>query len=436
MKFIHAGAIYAVANIASAGVPFVLLPLLTRVLGPSEFGHIVSFSLLVTLCITVAGLNAHAALGVVWFKCSHIEVPAYTAMALAVATVSTLLAAPAVALVLWWFPEYASGITPIWGFIAALTAGSGVILQCRLVLWQSQGKPIHSAVMQFSASVLNVGLSLFAVVSLHWGGDGRNAGIAAAAVLMACLSFAVFISAGEVRWQPQRKQVTTLVLFGLPLIFHILAGVILSSADRWAVSIRLGQHELGVYGATAQLGTVMAVLADAFVKAYSPWLYGKLSSKNMKDRYCAVGAVYAAIPAFVGLAVIVGVLLYAASSMLLGPQYRSSASVLPWFMLGGAFSGVYLCTSVMYFFSGRTALLAKVTTTTAVFGGTLTWILVGTFGIQGAAAGYALTQVMLALLTTLVAFKSFDLPWNEPREAMSVWVRCILPQLNHSPRSP
>ena len=65
MNFLHSGAIYAAANIASAGVPFLLLPLLTRVLGPVEYGHVVSFTLLVTLCLTVAGLNAHAALGVV-----------------------------------------------------------------------------------------------------------------------------------------------------------------------------------------------------------------------------------------------------------------------------------------------------------------------------------------------------------------------------------
>ncbi len=428
MKFVHAGAIYAVANIASAGVPFLLLPLLTRVLGPSEFGQVVNFSLLVTLCLTVAGLNAHAALGVVWFKRSREEVPAYTATALAVAAGSTLLITPVVALALWWFPEHSSGVTPVWGAIAALTAGSGVVLNCRLVLWQSQGKAIHSAVFQFGASVLNVGLSLFAVLALHWQGDGRNAGIAAASVLMACLSFAVFAGAGELRWAPQREQMKTLVAFGLPLVFHSLAGVLLSSADRWTVSVKLGAHELGVYGAGAQLGMVMAVLADAFVKAYSPWLFARLTSDDPEDAHCAVGAVYTAMPTFVVMAIIVGAALFAASAYLLGPQYRAAAVVLPWFMLGGAFSGMYLCTSVMYFFAGRTSLLATVTTMAALCGAATTWLLVGNFGIRGAAIGYAMTQGMLALFTNAVAFKSFDLPWGEPRKALRVWTRRLLAQ--------
>ena len=78
-----------------------MLPLLTRVLGPVEYGHVVSFTLLVTLCLTVAGLNAHAALGVVWFQRPHAEIPAFTGTALAIVIVSTLLVAPLVAGAIW-----------------------------------------------------------------------------------------------------------------------------------------------------------------------------------------------------------------------------------------------------------------------------------------------------------------------------------------------
>ena len=323
--------------------------------------------------------------------------------------------------VLLLFPGLGSGISPAWGAAAALTAGSSVILQCRLVLWQSQHRPVSNAVVQFSASVLNVVLSLIAVVLLGWGGDGRNAGISVAAGLMACLSIGLFIKSGEVRWAPDREQLKTLVAFGLPLVLHTLAGVLLSTADRWTVSVTLGSHALGVYGAGAQLGMVMAVLADAFVKAYGPWLYSKLASSRDEDKLCAVGAIYAAMPTFTCVAALVGTMLHWASGALLGPQYRAAADVLPWFMLGGAFSGVYLCTSVLFFFSGRTGLLASATLSSAVCGALCTWFLVSTLGVTGAAIGYALTQGLLALFTSTLAVKTFDLPWREPGKALSVW---------------
>ena len=431
MQFIHAGAIYAMANIASAAVPFLLLPLLTRVLGPAEYAHIVSFALLVTLCLTVVGLNAHAVLGVVWFTLPREEIPAFTGTALGLAVGSTVIMAPTVAAILWLFPNVGGGISPAWGAAAALTAGATVILQCRLVLLQSQHRPIPNAVLQFTASLLNVGLSLVAVLVFGWGGDGRNAGIVVANALMACIAIGLFIGARETRWAPDRAQLRTIITFGAPLIVHTLAAVLLSTSDRWAVSLKLGPRALGVYGVGAQLGMVMAILADAFVKAFGPWLYAKITSPDPDDKHSAVGAIYTAMPAFVCMAAVVGVVLHLISSALLGPQYRAAASVLPFFMLGGAFSGIYLCTSGLYFVSGRTALLARVTLSSAAIGASLTWVLVSMFGVPGAAIGYAATQGVLALLTTTVAMKSFDLPWGDPGKAITIWSRSVLGSLDH-----
>lgn len=421
MSFLRAGVIYAAANVASAAVPFMLLPLLTRMLTPDQYGQVVSFSLLVTLCMTLAGLNAHAALGVVWFKKPRQAMPAFTGTALALAIGSTALVAATVAAVLVRWPSLAAGITPGWGAMAALTAGAGIILQCRLVLWQSQQRPLRNAVLQVSSSAINVGLSLLAVLAFGLGSSGRNGGIAAAAVLMALLSLVLFLREGDVRWAPDRKQLRELVAFGLPLILHTLAGVLLGTADRWTVSVHLGVHALGVYGAGAQLGMVMGILADAFVKAYGPWLYAKLASKDEADQRAAVGAVYIAMPAFFVLAAVVGVALQWASTLLLGAKYQEAASVLPWFMLGGAFSGVYLCTSVLFFFSARTGLLSLITSSAAVCGALCTWQLVAHIGIEGAAMGYAVTQGLLALFTTVVAMRSFDLPWQQPGQGLRVW---------------
>lgn len=421
MKFLHTGATYALGNIASAAVPFLLLPLLTRVLGPAEYAQVVGFSLLVSLCQTVAGLNAHAMLGVIWFQRPRAEIPAFTGTAVALAIGSSLTVAPVVAITLWLLPGIGGGITPAWGALAALTAGANVLLQCRLVLWQSQQRPLHSAALQFTASVLNVALSLVAVLLFSWGGDGRNAGIAATAVLVANIALVLFYRAGELRWAPDRAQLAALMSFGLPLIVHSLAGVLLGAADRWTVSIKLDAQALGIYGAGAQLGMVMAILADAFVKSYSPWIYNKLKSGLPDDRYCVVGAIYAAMPAFLGAAVLVWVGLKALSTLLLGPQYRAAVAILPWFMLGGAFTGMYMCTSGLYFFSGRTSLLASVTLSCALLGATATWLLVGRVGLQGAAIGYALTQGVLAAITTAVAVRSFDLPWGALSKSLAVW---------------
>ncbi len=163
MNVFRAGVVYAGANVASAAVPFLLLPLLTRVLAPAEYGHIVAFALLITLCMPLAGLSVHAAVGVAWFSRPRDQIPAYNGTALVLAVGTTLLLAPIAVLIVMAAPSLVADLPAPWAAVAALTAGANVILQCRLVLWQSQQQPFKNALLQVTASVLNVGLSLIAV---------------------------------------------------------------------------------------------------------------------------------------------------------------------------------------------------------------------------------------------------------------------------------
>lgn len=426
MGFLRASAIYAAANVASAAVPFMLLPMLTRLFSPAEYGQVVSFALWVALCTPLAGLSMHGAVGVAWFSRKGADMQAFTGTAASIALACTATLATTVALLMSPAPALGLGLTPAWAAVAAITAGAGILFQCRLVLWQSQQRPAANAVFQIGASLLNIVLSLAAVLLLGWGGEGRNAGIAIAATAMALTAVVSLRRRGELRWAPRSDHARALLAFGLPLVPHALAGVLLGTADRWFVSLYLGAQSLGVYGAGAQLGMVMSVVADAVVKAYSPWLYSMLKSGKRGDRLCVVGAIYASVPAFALIAAIVGIGLLLVSDMLLGPQYRAASDVLPWFVFGGACSGIYYCISGLYFFKGRTGLLAVATVTAALLATPLTWLFVATLGTLGAAIGFACTQVLLTVCVGVVASRSFDLPWCEPRVSLSIWFRRAL----------
>ncbi len=421
MNVFRAGAIYAAANAVSAAVPFLLLPLLTRVLGPEEYGQVIAFSMLVMVCLPFAGLNVHPAVSLRWFTHSRQEMSDFVGAALCVGIVSTIGAAVLAASILSVWPHLLGGaLGGIWGAVAALTAGANVLLQCRLLLWQSQQKAVQNAAMQIAASFLNVGLSLVAVVGLAWGGNGRNVAIAASTIIMATMACYLLYRAGDARWSMKRGHAQELVVFGASLVPHVFIGVLLGTTDRWMVSAILGGHALGIYGAGAQLGVIMSLLADAFVKAYSPWLNSKLASGEADDKYLVVGAIYATIPTFFAIAASLGAALLLLGVILLGPSFGAAVGILPWFMLGGAFSGVYMSTSSIFFFFQRTWLLAAVLLTAALIGTLVTWLLIVRFGIVGAAMGYATTQGLLALTSTIIAMRTFDLPWHEATKSLKL----------------
>lgn len=422
MRLLRSGLIYTVANLATAGLPFLLLPVLTRALGPAEYGQVVAFALIVALTGSLAGFNVHAAVGVMWFRRDSEDMRRLVGMAMILALLSTAVIAPATALILYLRPEIGAGLSPLWGAAAAVTAGANVVVQARLGLWQAQDKPWRVGALQFTTAALNIGASLFALLVLGFGAAGRNGGYAAATIVAASLAVLALARGGEMTRHVRRQDMVDLVRFGCPLAVHILAGAILATADRWVVSIRLDAQALGIYGAGAQLGMVMAILGDAFVKAYAPWLYGRLRSDTPEDRLWAVGAAYGVIPLFLVTGLALGIFLHFASGVVLGPAFAASAVVLPWFMLGGALNGVYLSISSLYFFSGRTGLLAMVTITSGVISLLLTIALTLSLGMIGAAMGYAAAQGVLGLTAMIVAMRTFDLPWRRPLAALKLMI--------------
>lgn len=430
--FLKSGLIYTFANVASSAVPFLLLPLLTRVLTPAEYAVIVNFSLLVTLFAAFAGLNVHGALSVIWFKQSRDEFPSYvfTALVLAIVSTAVMVILPFIVFDsthenVWWMNHFTLGL-------AAFTAGCNIIFQCRVVLWQCQQKPIFSAAAQIFFSLFNVGLSLLLVLVFYMGADGRNIAIACTSFLAAIVAIVCFIGFREINTVFSFEKAKALLVFGVPLVLHIVAGVLLSATDRWVIAIKLDPASLGIYGAGAQLGMTMTLLADAFVKAYGPWIYTKLASDVLTDRHVAVGAIYVAIPGFIISSVFLGVILKIIGSVMLGPTYISSLDILFWFTLGGAFNGAYVCVSVLFFFNGKTGLLSMTTFSAAIIGAALTWYLVGVFGLIGAAAGFLVSQILLAVFVFLMAVKNFNLPWDKPLIALRYWWLAAIPKRHFS----
>jgi O-antigen/teichoic acid export membrane protein len=66
-RFGKAG-IFLGANIVSAGIPFLLLPFLTKALTPSDYGIVAMFGVMVNVFGTLTGLSVHGAIGVRYFE--------------------------------------------------------------------------------------------------------------------------------------------------------------------------------------------------------------------------------------------------------------------------------------------------------------------------------------------------------------------------------
>ena len=418
MSLLRAGAIYGVANALSAAVPFLLLPVLTRALGPAEYGLVVAFFLLVNYASAFAGLNVHSAISVGWFQRGPGDpFPVLVGSALIVAAVSTLACAALMAMAGAQWHETLGLPAWVWP-AAAIFAGTTAIAAIRPTLWQSQVKPVQSSTFQVAMAVANLALSLWAVLGLAMGAGGRIGGALLATGLAAIASIVLLCAAGDARLRASAAGVRRLLRFGLPLAPHVLAGALLASADRFTVSAQLGADALGIYGAAAQLGMVMNVLGDTVVKALSPWLFSQMARRFCRARLRIVGATYVLIPVWLLVALVLWLAMLAVGPMLLGPRFQEAVGLSIFFLLGGAMSSIYLNIAGLFFFTSRTEWLSIATACSAAIAVALAIVLTARFGAVGAAAAYLGAQMAQLVLSWLMSTRAQPMPWHRPLLAL------------------
>ena len=416
------GAIYTVANVLSAGVPFLLLPVLTRALPPHDYGAVFNFFMLVSISNSLAGLGVHSAVSVKWFASGDGDFAAYVGAAVTLALLSTAVCA---AVMLLFASFFANTLGLAWWFwpLAAVFAGAMVIVGVRTTLWQSQRMALQSAGFQVTTAIFNVGLSLIAVFFLAMGGAGRIVGAVVASVLCAAAAIVLLRSAGDMRWSVARSDTRNLLRFGLPLIPHSLAGALMASADRFSVAGNLGPDALGVYGAAAQIGMAMNVLGDAMVKAFSPWMYRQMASRFGAGRLRVVGATYLMVPAWLLLALALWGLFALLGPLLLDKRYLAALDLVPMFLLGGAMSSIYLSIAGLFFFTSKTEWLSMATVLSSASALVVAPLMASKYGVRGAAIAYLVIQTLQLALAWLLSTKVQPMPWGRPALALRVAIR-------------
>jgi O-antigen/teichoic acid export membrane protein len=416
-----AGAVYTAANVLAAGVPFLLLPVLTRALDPQQYGQVVAFFMLVTVCSSAAGLGLHSAVAVRWLD-QRSEPRRYTGSAVVLAVASTAVTAAAAAIA---GSLMDLGIGPAWCALAALVAGCTTLQGMRFAVWQCTERAMPAATLQVLAATLNIGLSLLAVFVLDLGGAGRILGAVSAGVGIAVLSV-YLLTRERALASPSRTDVRGLLRFGLPLVPHALGGSLLASADRFAVSASLGAAALGVYGSAYQLGMVINVLGDAVIKAYSPTMYRMLSRNCTRSRLRVVALFYLCIPFWLGGAVLLWLLFEATGPLLLGREYLDAIDLSIWFLCGAAFSAMYLNIAGLFFFTGKTEWISLATVGSALLALALAPWAVEQFGVQGGAFTYLLVQLVLMAAAWALSTRVYPMPWRRPVLAVRLLLRPIV----------
>lgn len=412
-SFVSGAGIYLVSNILNAVIPFILLPILTRYLNPSEYGEVAMFQTLLGALGAFVGATFVGAANRKFYD-SNID---KTEMAEFIGSCIqlTFIFSIFVFLVLFVFQDKFSewlSLEPSYVLFAVIVSFCMVIINLRLGQWQIRKKAFKYGVLQISQSLFNMLLSLLLVVVLLKGAEGRiNAQIITSIVFVVIAL--IFLKKDNLLnvFTCRKNYLSEVLKFGIPLMPHIAGGFLLTTVDRFVINKEIGLSEAGIYMVAVQLTAAIGIVFDAINKAYVPWLFEKLTADNLQQKQKIVKLTYVwfsliitgvVLAFFIGPPIVV---------FIAGEQYAEAGKVVGWLVLGQGFQGMYLMVTNYVFYSKKTGLLSFASISSGILNLVLLIVLVRFFGLEGAAIAFATSMGIRFLLTWWIAQKQHPMPW-------------------------
>jgi len=414
-RFFKNTTIYTVSDILNKMVPFVLLPVLTRYLTPSDYGIISIFFVFTGILGVFMTLETNTAISVNYFKISRNALKIYIANVLLIISLVTGL----LLLIVVIFHSNISNILALpveWLFIGIIVTLLQFFTTINLVLWQSEHSPIPLGIYQISQTIFNLSLSLILIIGFGMGWEGRLIAVSIASIIFGILSFSFLIKRQYLYFKLNISYIRDALKFGLPLVPYALSAWIRTGVDRVFLIMLISPSATGIYTVGFQIASVIMVIITAFNKAYTPYLYEQLKEISEKQKLILVRYTYMY---FIGLLILASILSLAAPfivKFLLGKEFMASQEFVTLIAFGFAFYGMYSLVVNYVLYTKKTIFLSFITFSTGLLHVGLSYSLISYNGIMGAAQATIIVSFLTLIFVWWYSQKIYPMPWFGRKE--------------------
>ena len=390
MRILKDSFIYLIGELFAKSLPFLMLPYLTRKLGPEGFGELSYYLTWLALFGIFIGLSQEGAITRYFYF--------YGKKGLnTVVTAGYLynIVTSAILLLGCWFFQ-----AEIMAYIVLATMFQSFI-NVQLALRQCQQQPIKYITLQIILSLTNV---IFTIAALELFSEDLVAyRILAIVVANALTFFIASVVLGDLfssknRMTIQRLKLSALYIFsfGIPLILHQSSFFIKGQLDRLFIYEQYTKTELGIYSAGVQVATVLPIVLMALNKAIVPYYYQGLKEKKLTiqsiKKYTLFCLALCIIPAFIGYVLPKSVYVW-----FLSERYADSKYYVVMYLLGYGANLPYLMLVNYLFFHAKNKLIASITFISSIFYVVL-MVVLGQYSIEYIPYALILSNILMVLI--------------------------------------
>lgn len=406
--FIENFLVYGMAGVLGKAIPFIMLPLITRLItDPSVFGKLELYRLMVSFGTPIAVIGMYDSMFRFYFDDSSLEYrKAICSSALLIVLCTGII------LFIMGF----AGASLLTGFVFGEIESKNLVYVALLVILISAAKNIVAAptrmqnkrrvymVMHILVPVTSYAVSI-PIIILGFPLTGLVAGSA----LSILLSLALFWYLNG-KWFAlklvQLSKVKELLKFGVPLAPTFFVYWIFKACDRLMIVHMMGQDAVGVYGIGARVAGISALIYMAFSGG---WQYFAFSTMKDSDHVLLISRTFQVLALLSFTATLFFIpAIQLVFPFLVGHAYRESSVITPYLFLSPLLLMLSQILGTQLQVIKRPGLSTTIRSACAFLNVGLNFWLIPIMGIEGAAIATVSSYAVMTFLMVILTFK-FDL---------------------------
>lgn len=375
-------------------IPFLLLPLFTRLFTKEDVGYYTLYQTLMILIPPLLTCDIDTSISINFFhydkgklsKLVFSSILYVICIYLMVMIVGVVFRNPISEAIKFPYRELSIIITNAFFLL---------ILSILLCILRNENNTLQYGLLSFSKTLISYGISLYLIFRCSYSWRGIIYGEFCSGLIIAFFCLVILYKKGYIQNVFDKDLLKDSLKTGFPAALHNIGSWLTNSFNQMLVNILIGIGATGKYGVGATYGMIVSFVHTSINKAYSPYVYSSLKEKRMSSIKSLIKKLYVLI---IGIFVIVSLTGLTLNDFIFGDSYSDVKQFILPLVLSSTMWGLYKIHVAFLFYYKRVWSITKITVITGLLNIPTSYFLISSFGLIGAPYAAALSSIVIYIL--------------------------------------